>query len=53
MYCKIFYLLNNEKKEWAIEAHPKKDNKITLKKHLKRWIPEAKFLDYQMGEEPT
>ena len=53
MYCKIIYFLNGEKKEWPIDAYPKRDNDETLKVHLKKWIPEAKYLGHQMGEQPN
>jgi len=53
MYCKIFYLLNGERKEWPIDAHPEKDNDETLKTHLNKWVPEAAYLGHQMGEQPN
>lgn len=53
MYCKIVFLLNGGKKEWAVDAHPKKDNDKTLKAHLNKWIPKAEYLGHQMGEQPN
>jgi len=50
MFCKLFYLLDGEKKEWPIDADPRWDAWNDLQEHVAEYIPDAKFLGFQMGE---
>jgi len=31
--------------DWAIGAHPKRDNEATLRTHLAKWRPAAEFIE--------
>ena len=42
----IRYKFNGKVRDWAIGAHPTRDNEETLRQHLLRCLPYAEFLDY-------
>ena len=50
MFCKLFYILDDKKIEWPIEASANRDTYETLKRHVAEYVPKAKFLGFQIGE---
>jgi hypothetical protein len=47
--CLIYYELNGVERSWAISALPGVDSDETLKKHLSKWIPNAKYLSHKFS----
>jgi len=41
----IRYKENGVIGDWAIGADPKKDNEETMRDHLRKWRPNAEFID--------
>ena len=40
----IFCIYHGEERKWGLNAHPSLDTSNSLKEHLKKHAPEAKFL---------
>jgi hypothetical protein len=42
--CTIVYRHNGRVRRWTVSACWERDNEVTLKRHLGRWIKDAEFI---------
>ena len=47
----IYYELSGKEERWGVTADPDQDTTITLKDHLEKYIPEAKFIRAEYHDE--